>query len=210
MVEITLRYDPQDERSTALVTELVQRGHVVEPGYVSGTALVLGGARSGKSRWAEQQLADHPVVDYVATSRVSDDDAEWQERVRTHRDRRPSTWRTIETLDLVDVLTRQEEVPVLVDCLALWLDRVLDDAGAWEARSGWQDRVESSVDDLCAAIAHSKRDVVLVSNEVGSGIVPASSAGRIYRDQLGRLNARAAAACDHVWLTTAGIARRLT
>lgn len=170
--------------------------------------LVLGGARSGKSTWAEAQFADRDAVEYVATSWPNPDDPEWVHRVQLHRERRPATWRTTETIDLVEVLGRDDPAPVLVDCLALWLDRVLADAGAWDERDGWRDRVRDRFDGLVTVLRQTQRDVILVSNEVGSGVVPASSSGRLYRDELGRLNALVAAECDEVWVSIAGIARQ--
>ncbi len=174
-----------------------------------GTTLVLGGARSGKSRWAEEQFADRDAVDYVATSLVPDDDPEWAGRVALHRERRPISWHTVETLDLAEVLSRDNASPVLVDCLSVWLARVLDDVRAWDAADDvWRELLEHRVAELVEAVRTTRRDVVLVSNEVGSGVVPATPSGRLYRDELGRLNARVAAVCDEVWLTVAGIARR--
>jgi uroporphyrin-III C-methyltransferase/precorrin-2 dehydrogenase/sirohydrochlorin ferrochelatase len=103
--------------------------------------------------------------------------------------------------------------PVLVDCLTTWLARVMDDCGAWDAASA--DRaaagraVAGHVDRLLNAWQRTRRHVVAVSSEIGSGVVPETAAGRRFRDELGRLNARVAAASDEVWLCTAGIARRL-
>ena len=105
---------------------------------------------------------------------------------------------------------------IIVPCLllvvvlaAVWLDRVLMDSGAWDDFAGWREGVEAEVSRLAEALARTTRDVIVVSNEVGSGIVPATPSGRLYRDELGRLNARLAAVCREVWLCTAGIARRL-
>ncbi|HHT12663.1 MAG TPA: bifunctional adenosylcobinamide kinase/adenosylcobinamide-phosphate guanylyltransferase [Propionibacterium sp.] len=172
------------------------------------TALVLGGARSGKSTWAEAQFAGVAEVEYVATSELTPDDAEWAHRVALHRDRRPATWRTTETLDLVSVLDAADDTPVLIDCLAVWFDRILNDAGAWGDAPGWREEVSVRVDDLVGAVARTQRTVLLVSNEVGLGVVPATAAGRLYRDELGRLNMRLAQSVDEVWFCVAGIAKR--
>lgn len=172
-------------------------------------ALVLGGARSGKSTWAEGRFADRGVVDYVATSLADEDDQEWEERLALHRARRPEGWRTHETLDVAAILRADDHAPVLVDCLALWLARILDDVGAWEQVEGWRDAVASHVGELAAAVAGTRREVVLVTNEVGLGVVPGTGAGRLFRDELGRLNARLAQVVDEVWMTEAGIPRRL-
>lgn len=198
-----------DELATALLAALAQRGSVQPMGWGHGTALVLGGARSGKSSWAEAQFEDYEAVDYVATSLVPHDDPEWSARVELHRSRRPATWRTMETIDIAAVLREDNEAPVLVDCLALWLARVLDDVDAWQAAEDqWRPALEAHVDDLVDAIRETRRDVVLVSNEVGSGVVPGTASGRLYRDELGRLNARVGASCDELWLCVGGVARR--
>ena len=171
--------------------------------------LVLGGARSGKSRYAEDLLARARGVQYVACGLPADDgDPEWAGRVALHRDRRPASWRTVETTDLVRVLGGAGP-PVLVDCLSTWLARAMDDCGVWTEAEGADARLATAVDDVVAAWARTRRRVVAVSNEVGSGIVPATVSGRRYRDELGILNARIAAASQRVWLLTAGLPQRL-
>ena len=107
-------------------------GHL-RPGRPARRELVLGGARSGKSRYAESRLAAAPAVTYVATGGARDGDAEWAARVAAHRARRPAAWRTVETTDVAACLRAAGPgTAVLVDCLALWLTAVLDDAGAWD------------------------------------------------------------------------------
>lgn len=198
-----------DELAVALLAALAKRGTVEAAGRGRGTTLVLGGARSGKSSWAESQFGDRERVDYVATSLVQGDDPEWRERVEQHRRRRPDGWRTLETLDVATVLRDDDEAPVLVDCLALWLARVLDDVDVWQAAEDvWRPALERRVDELVHAVQATRREVVLVSNEVGSGVVPGTVSGRLYRDELGRLNARVAAVCDELWLCVGGVARR--
>ena len=174
------------------------------------TTLVLGGARSGKSHWAEQQFGDEASVDYVATSQPRPDDPEWRARVEAHRQRRPGHWQTIETLDLVGLLGAESRTPLLIDCLTLWLTHQLDDLDAWQQPAErWRSGLDDAVAALVDAVAGTRRHVVLVSNEVGSGVVPSTPSGRVFQDELGRLNARVAACCDHVVLCTAGIAQRL-
>lgn len=168
------------------------------------TTLVLGGARSGKSAYAEQLLADDTDVVYVATgSPPSESDPEWAERIRAHRQRRSRHWRTVETLDVASVL-RTADTPVLVDCLATWFARVCDETGAWQETEGWRERTEATVADLVDALRTTTVPVVLVSNEVGSGIVPSTHAGRLFRDELGLLNRRVADVVDTVVLVVAG------
>lgn len=171
-----------------------------------GRVLVLGGARSGKSTWAEQQLLDREAC-YLATSFADPEDPEWMERIRLHRERRPAHWTTLETLDIAGELSK-DGPPLLVDCLAVWMTRQLDAVGAWEERDGWEAALRERTAGLIDAVRASTREAILVSNEVGFGIVPATRAGRIFRDELGRLNAGVASVCDEVWLVLAGIPRR--
>ncbi|GAA1593364.1 MULTISPECIES: bifunctional adenosylcobinamide kinase/adenosylcobinamide-phosphate guanylyltransferase [Streptomyces] len=168
--------------------------------------LVLGGARSGKSVEAERRLEGFPEVVYAATSGSRDGDAEWAARVGLHRERRPASWRTVETCELVPLLA-EGGPPLLVDCLALWLTDAMDRAGAWddavwEARG--REELRERTAELVAAVRATRRTVVAVSNEVGSGVVPATASGRRFRDELGRLNAAVAAECEHVLLVVAG------
>jgi adenosylcobinamide kinase/adenosylcobinamide-phosphate guanylyltransferase len=166
--------------------------------------LVLGGARSGKSHWAEQRLAAQPVR-YLATGYPADD-PDWSERVAAHRARRPSHWNTVESLDLATELQREDERPVLVDCLTLWLTRRLDQVPTWtQSAAAASADLEPDIAALVAALAAARCDVVLVSNEVGSGIVPANPAGRVFADLLGTLNRRVAEQCQEVVLMVAGI-----
>lgn len=177
--------------------------------------LVIGGARSGKSTTAERMLAGAADVTYVATGYPVDPaDREWAARVATHQARRPASWATVETADLGPVLAG-EGGPVLVDCLTLWLTRALDAAGAWDLAdaSALQpdavSPVRAAVDGLVSAVAGSRRELVLVTNEVGQGVVPATAAGRLFRDQMGMLNAAVASVCDDVLWCVAGRTVRL-
>jgi adenosylcobinamide kinase/adenosylcobinamide-phosphate guanylyltransferase len=176
--------------------------------------LVLGGARSGKSVTAERMLVRRERVDYVACGLPADgSDPSWDERVRLHRERRPAHWTTRETLDLASVLAAADRgpgpAPVLVDCLSTWLAGVMDECGLWTGTAGADKELAARVDGLLDAWRSTRRVVVAVSNEVGSGVIPGTASGTRYRDELGRLNALVAAQCEQVWLCTAGIARRL-
>ena len=172
--------------------------------------LVVGGARSGKSATAEGMLAGDGLVDYVATGTPpGSGDAEWDARLAEHQRRRPPRWRTIETLALAEVLAAPAAAPVLVDCLTTWLARVMDDCGAWDGDQDAARALAARIDETIGAWRLTRRHVVAVSNEIGSGVVPGTASGRRFRDELGRLNARIAADSDEVWLCTAGIARRL-
>ena len=172
--------------------------------------LILGGARSGKSVTAERLLAARDRVEYVATGPAADaSDPEWADRVRLHQQRRPAHWTTLETLDLEGVLSRSGTAPVLMDCLSTWLAGVMEEAGLWTDAPGAGKKLADRVDGLIDAWRSTRRHVVAVSNEVGSGVVPATPSGLRFRDELGVLNVRVAAECEQVWLCTAGIARRL-
>ncbi len=168
------------------------------------TTLVLGGARSGKSRYAESLLRGRVGVTYVAPGRAPDgSDPEWAARVAAHRARRPAAWHTVETADLVGTIGRADG-PLLIDCLATWLARLVDDLDGWDdpvATSAQLDREGRRLQQACAAAGS---DVVIVSNEVGLGVVPATASGRLFRDELGRLNARVASVADVVALVVAG------
>lgn len=165
--------------------------------------LVTGGVRSGKSRHAESLLSG-PVT-YLAPGPAYDD-ADWAVRVAAHRARRPADWTTIESHDLVGVLTHTEG-DLLVDCLGTWLTAVLDERGLWDAPAQSVTLVVSGLADE-AADAIGARDrgerTVLVTNEVGLGVVPEQRSGRLFRDLLGLVNQRLAAACEEVHLVVAG------
>jgi adenosylcobinamide kinase/adenosylcobinamide-phosphate guanylyltransferase len=172
--------------------------------------LVLGGARSGKSLYAEQLLARERGGVYLACGTVPDgSDPEWDERIATHRARRPDTWQTVETLDVASTLVSRGPA-VLIDCVTTWLAGTMDDLEIWsDDTPGAPTRLADAVDEFVDAWSKAERRVIAVSNEIGSGVVPATPSGRRFRDELGVLNTRLAAASDQVWLVTAGIKQRL-
>lgn len=154
--------------------------------------LILGGARSGKSSLAEAMLASGPAL-YVATGQAWDD--EMAERIRHHRDRRGPAWSTVEEpLDVVAALQAADR-PVLVDCLTLWISNLMH-----HGRD-----VDAECARLCAALENPRVPVVLVSNEVGLGIVPDNALARAFRDHQGRVNQRVAATCRRVVFVAAGL-----
>ena len=166
--------------------------------------LILGGARSGKSTTAERLLAAHEHVTYIATGSVPDGtDAAWAERVSRHREQRPAGWTTLETADAAAAL-RSTSGPVLLDCLSTWLAAAMTAAGAWDERAGWQRCIDDRIDDLLDAWRGVAGPLVAVTNEVGSGVVPATVSGGLYRDWLGRLNQRVAGESERVLLVVAG------
>ena len=159
--------------------------------------LILGGARSGKSRFAEDlAVAIGLARVYVATAEAYDD--EMRDRIAQHRARRDSDWTTVDApLDLAAALDSSAEAGrvVLVDCLTLWLSNVMLAAHD----------VDAALDGLLVALGRLTGPAILVSNEVGSGIVPDTRLGRDFRDHQGRLNQRVAAVADRVTLVVAGL-----
>ena len=175
---------------------------------MTGRVLVLGGARSGKSAYAESLLSSESGVTYAATASTDPDDPDWAERIAQHRARRPASWTTQETADLATLLA-DGTGPVLVDSITVWLARMLDEYGVWDAKPDADKRFADELDRTLAAWSATRRVVVAVSDEVGGGVVPESVSGRRFRDELGALNQRLAATADEVWLVTAGIPLRL-
>jgi adenosylcobinamide kinase / adenosylcobinamide-phosphate guanylyltransferase len=170
--------------------------------------LILGGARSGKSVAAERLLSAVPDVLYVATGGEDSGDAEWAARVAKHQARRPASWGLAETIDLVPLL-ESPGPPLLIDCLTLWLSRTMDIADVWSDLDR-ADLVEQQIADLADAWSATARRVVAVSNDVGSGIVPADPGTRLFRDLMGRLNTTISLASDQVLWTVAGRTLPLT
>ncbi|TDX02880.1 bifunctional adenosylcobinamide kinase/adenosylcobinamide-phosphate guanylyltransferase [Kribbella sp. VKM Ac-2566] len=170
--------------------------------------LILGGARSGKSVAAERLLSAEPDVLYVATGGNDSGDAEWADRVAKHQARRPASWGLAETIDLVPLL-ESSGPPLLIDCLTLWLSRTMDTVDVWSDldRAGL---VEQAIAGLADAWSATARRVVAVSNDVGSGIVPADPGTRLFRDLMGRLNTTISLASDQVLWTVAGRTLPLT
>lgn len=165
--------------------------------------LVTGGVRSGKSRHAEGLFAAEDPVTYVAAGPVQDD-ADWRARVDAHRARRPAAWSTVETVDLAAALAAAGG-PVLVDCLGTWLAGVIDEERMWDAPTAEvEGAVLSRLAGVVEALEATTARVVLVTNEVGLGVVPEHRSGRLFRDLLGTVNQQVAAVCDEVHLVVAG------
>lgn len=162
--------------------------------------LVLGGVRSGKSRFALEIASRAPKVTFVATARASDE--EMRRKIERHRGERPAHWRTREEpLQLAETISAEQDASeiTIVDCLTLFA------ANLMEAHGEDQAATDAAIDALCLALARADRPIVLVSNEVGSGIVPEYAAGRQFRDLLGDMNQRVAAVADNVVLMIAGL-----
>jgi len=169
--------------------------------------LIIGGARSGKTRYAHSLCSGSSRVVFIATARPEDD--EMLARIECHQRGRPAHWETIEEpVELGSAVRRAsiEADTILVDCLTVWLSNL-----CWTLRERKPEEIEEAacteVDAVAAAAR--ERDVVLVSNEVGSGIVPDHPVGRLFRDLQGVVNQRAAAAADRVFLTVAGLPLRI-
>lgn len=161
--------------------------------------LVLGGVRSGKSRFAQHLATRARSVAFIATAQYTDD--EMKAKIARHQQERPATWRTIEEpLELHSVLIQndgQYEL-LLIDCLTLFAAHLLEAEAKGENP---QDRIDA----FCSSLKSARSSIVLVSNEVGSGVVPEYFSGRRYRDLLGELNQRVASIADNVLLLVAGL-----
>lgn len=161
--------------------------------------LVLGGVRSGKSRFAVELARQYARVGFVATAQACDD--EMREKIQRHKLERPESWRTIEEpLELARVLNDSSVSfdLLLVDCLTFFASNLIDAAGD---STNLAPRIDLFLDALRATSA----SVLLVSNEVGSGVVPPYPAGRRFRDLLGEINQKVAAVADNVVLLVAGL-----
>lgn len=169
--------------------------------------LILGGARSGKSACAEQLARDSGLpVTYIATAQVYD--PEFGERVAHHRHRRPADWNTVEAPHQLAAALRNQAFDnrcLIVDCLTLWLAQCICPECAPAEGVDWQKERE----DFLEALAGLPGTVILVSNEVGMGIVPLGEINRQFQDEQGRLNQAVARIADHVFFVAAGLPIRL-
>jgi adenosylcobinamide kinase / adenosylcobinamide-phosphate guanylyltransferase len=162
--------------------------------------LVLGGVRSGKSRFALEIASSAQRVTFIATARASDD--EMRRKIEHHQCERPAHWRTREEpLQLAEAISSEQDASeiAVVDCLTLFAANLMEAYGEDRAE------IDTSIEALCSALRKTDRNIVLVSNEVGSGIVPEYAAGRQFRDLLGELNQRVAELADNVVLMIAGL-----
>ncbi|MEV0760904.1 bifunctional adenosylcobinamide kinase/adenosylcobinamide-phosphate guanylyltransferase [Nocardia sp. NPDC050435] len=169
--------------------------------------LVLGGARSGKSGFAEGLAEAAEAVRYLATSVPDPADLDFAARIAGHRERRPAAWSVVESADPAGVLTGEPtDGATLVDDIGTWLTARIDARQAWEAPRG---TIVPDCDALVTAVAEYPCRLVIVSPEVGMGVIPATRSGRLFRDEIGALNQRLAAVCDEVFLVVAGLPLRL-
>ncbi len=184
--------------------------------------LILGGARSGKSTFADRLAASsrRPVA-FIATATASDD--EMRERIARHRASRPQEWHTLEeALDLARAVRQAAELAdvLLLDCVTLWLgNMLLQEPGQYDKISEGEEELNTTgglfdkravkeIEALLVAVKSlgPNKTLIVVTNEVGVGIVPAYPLGRLYRDTLGYVNQRLAQAADRVYLMVAGMA----
>ncbi len=166
---------------------------------MSSSHFILGGARSGKSRFAVAALRDRRRVAFVATAQAGD--GNMAARIARHRAERPSQWLTIEEpFALTRCLTSlaRDTDSVLVDCVTVWLANLL-------LRGDGDAEIVAAGNELAALVGRGPFDLTLVSNEVGEGVVPATADGVRFRDLLGVVNQRLASACDRVTLMVAGL-----
>ncbi len=177
--------------------------------------LITGGARSGKSRFAQERAAaSGKRVLFVATAEAGDD--EMRARIDAHRARRPADWRTLEAPSHVGSAVAADigDVElVIIDCVTLLLSNVV---GAWLSADGLhvdfphaEESVTREIDELLDCLKATRADFLIVTNEVGLGIVPDNELGRAYRDLLGAANQRLAATADQVYLLVSGLPVRL-
>lgn len=171
--------------------------------------MVTGGVRSGKSRYAEEMAAKlGGKVTYLATAQALD--VEMEERIERHQQRRPNDWKTIEEpLEVITVLSRcQKGDTVLLDCLILYLSNLFFKYA--ELPIGSQEQIISEkVADLAETVKRSKANVIIVTNEIGWGVVPDNSLARRFRDMAGTANQKLAAVCDEVYLLVSGLPIRI-
>lgn len=168
--------------------------------------LITGGVRSGKSFQAESLVVAAPDVTYIAPGPRPDVDLDpdWAARVATHRERRPAHWRTVETADLETAIA-MADTPVVVDCLGTWVTALIGELDGWDALlEDWEPEFWNRVERAVGAMTAHAEDVVVVTNEVGWGVVPEHRSGRLFRDLLGKVNQRFALDCDQVLLVVAG------
>jgi len=172
----------------------------MDEAHPNTVTFVLGGVRSGKSRFAQRIASGFGSVIFIATAKPSDPEMEL--RIERHRKARPATWRTLEAPVDLDVAISSLQDPkqlAVVDCLTVYLANVMSKA------QGQESAIKEHTERLCSALEETKSSIILVSNEVGSGVHAPTATGRFYCDLLGELNQRVAALADNVILMVAGV-----
>ena len=172
----------------------------MQEAHPNKVTFVLGGVRSGKSRFAQRIASASGSVVFIATARPSDPEMEL--RIERHRKSRRATWQTLEVPVDLDVAIGSLQDPRqlgVIDCLTVYLANVMSKA------QGEESAIKEHTNRLCSALKETKASIILVSNEVGSGVHPPTATGRFYCDLLGELNQRVSALADNVILMVAGI-----
>lgn len=173
---------------------------------------ITGGARSGKSYHAEQIARQHQDVAYIATAMVTDD--EMKLRIERHKQQRPAVWKTYEApFDIAQAIRKSNHEAYLIDCITVHITNLLlQEKADWdsatlslEEQKQLEETVEKKINGLLSAMEESTAHFIVVSNEVGMGLVPAYSLGRIFRDTAGRANRAIAAQADEAYLSVSGI-----
>jgi adenosylcobinamide kinase / adenosylcobinamide-phosphate guanylyltransferase len=175
-------------------------GNSMQEAHPNTVTFVLGGVRSGKSRFAQRIASASGSVIFIATARPSDPEMEL--RIERHRQSRPAAWQTLEIPVDLDVAIASLQDPsqlAVIDCLTVYLANIMSKAG------GKESIIKDHTDRLCSALKETRASIILVSNEVGSGIHATTPTGRFYCDLLGELNQQVAAVADNVILMVAGI-----
>ena len=170
----------------------------------AGLTLIIGGARSGKSAFAEKLAAQYEHVLFVATAEALDE--EMERRIEKHQRNRPDTWRTLEEpRDVAKVISSSDLAHdvLLFDCLTLWVSKLLLDM---EEGADAEQHIAAEAERLLAVYEASPAEWIVVTNEVGEGVVPPTVLGRAFQDALGRVNQLFAARADRVYQMTAGLA----
>jgi adenosylcobinamide kinase / adenosylcobinamide-phosphate guanylyltransferase len=172
----------------------------MQEAHPNAVTLVLGGVRSGKSRFAQRIASSSGSVIFIATAKPSDPEMEL--RIERHRQSRPVAWQTLEIpvdLDVVIASLQDPNQLAVVDCLTVYLANVMSKA------QGKESVIKDHTERLCSALKETRASIILVSNEVGSGVHATTATGRFYCDLLGELNQRVAALAENVILMVAGI-----
>lgn len=176
------------------------KGNSMQEAHPNKVTFVLGGVRSGKSRFAQRVASDFGSVIFIATAKPCDPEMEL--RIEHHRRSRPAAWQTLEVpVDLEVAISnlRDPKQLAVIDCLTLYLANVISRA------RGEASVIKEHIERLCSALEETRSAIILVSNEVGSGVHAPTASGRWYCDLLGELNQRVAALADNVILMVAGI-----
>ncbi|WP_459545227.1 bifunctional adenosylcobinamide kinase/adenosylcobinamide-phosphate guanylyltransferase [Nocardia sp. X0981] len=174
------------------------------PAGTGRRTLVLGGARSGKSAFAESLVSGS--VRYLATAIPDPADTDFAARIAAHRARRPACWTVVDGADPATLLSEAHPGPTLVDDIGTWLTARLDARAAWDAPRG---TIAPETEALVDAVARYPDRLVVVTPEVGLGVIPATRSGRLFRDEIGALNQRLAQVCDEAFFIVAGLPLRL-